>query len=336
VFDLHRHQPQALYYKPSYERLAERISHAAPELDIVLIDAAEQLSHKGKPVTARQIHPDYFWIHSEMFGTPVFKEYFRLMREECHNIKWLHTINTGLDQGPYLELLRRGITITNNHSQAIAIAEYVMAHVLSWFQNLADYTDKQQQRVWKYRPFRELAGTHWVIIGFGYIGQQVAKRAKAFGVHVTAVRRGKDDANLADKVCRLENMGDAITQADVVVLACASNDSTRDLVDGDFLRQMKTDAVLVNVARGDLVVEKHLKQALDNGRPGYAILDVFREEPLPQDAWFWTHPKISLTPHCSNGGSGMRQRSDDLFIENLYRLWNGQLLLNVVTEQGIL
>ena len=336
MFDLHRHQPQALYYKPSYERLAERISHAAPDLDIVLIDEQGQLSHHGKPVTADKIHPDYFWIHSEMFGTPVFREYFRLMREEFHNIKWLHTINTGLDQGPYLELLRKRIRITNNHSQAIAIAEYVMGHVLSTFQDLPAYAANQQAGNWQYLRFRELAGTRWLIIGFGHIGQQIARRAKAFGVHVTAVRRGKDDENLADKVCRLESMDEALGKADVVVLACTSNDSTRDLVDSGFLSRMDENAILVNVARGDLVVEADLKQALDNGRPAYAILDVFRQEPLPADAWFWQHPRVRLTPHCSNAGSGMRGRSDDLFIENLNRISNGQLLLNEVTEKDIL
>jgi len=92
----------------------------------------------------------------------------------------------------------------------------------------------------------------------------------------------------------------------------------------------------VNIARGDIVVENDLRKALDDGKPGHAILDVFRDEPLPADAWFWSHPSVTLTPHCSNGGSGMLARSDELFIENLYRIRNGQLLLNQVSEKDIL
>jgi len=334
VFELHQHKLQALYFKPSYERLKDRIKKAAPDLDIYLIDEDGQLSHEGSPVSRKQIHPDYFWVHSELLKSPVFKDYFALM-QECHNVKWLHTINTGLDKGPYLDLLKTGVRISNNHSQAIAIAEYIMAQVLSCFQNLTDFSDKQKQGVWKYRPFREIYHTRWLIIGFGNIGQQVARRAKGFGVDITAVRRSNKHEKLADDVLSLDTMDDAIGQADVVVLACASNQATRNLVDAKFLAQMKDNAVLVNVARGDLVVEDDLRQALDAGRPGHAILDVFVDEPLPEDSWIWNHPAISMTPHCSNAGSGMRQRSDDLFIENLNRMVNGQLLVNEVDKTDI-
>ena len=282
-----------------------------------------------------QVNPSYFWIHSELFGSPLLKEYFRLVGE-FPEAKWLHTINTGLDQGPYLDLLRRGITITNNHSQAIAIAEYVMGHVLGWFQDLAGYAHIQEQGDWQYKRFREIHQTHWVIIGFGHIGQQIARRAKAFGVHVTAARRSGKDGGLADKVCTLETLDENLGNADVVVLACASNESTRNMVDAEFLGRMKEDAVLVNIARGDLVVVEDLRQALDAGRPAHAILDVFNTEPLPADSWIWQHPRVSMTAHCSNGGSGMRARSDELFIENLNRKANGQLLLNEVSEKDIL
>jgi phosphoglycerate dehydrogenase-like enzyme len=334
VFELHQHKTQALYFQSSYARLEERIRKAAPDLDIALIDEEGQITFEGKPVSPESLHPDYFWIHSELFSSPVLKEYFRLMLD-FHEVNWLHTVNTGLDKGPYLDLLNHNIRITNNHSQAIAIAEYVIGQVLSWFQNLPDYAQRQEQRIWKYRPFREIHQTRWLIIGFGHIGQQIARRAKAFGVHITAVRRSKDDAGLADSVCTIETMENELQVADVVVLACASNSSTRELVDKSFLSAMTKDSVLVNIARGDLVVEEDLKQALDAGSPAQAILDVFNQEPLAEDAWFWQHPGVILTPHCSNGGSGMRQRSDDLFIENLYRISNGQLLLNEVSAKDI-
>ncbi|NBS26807.1 MAG: hypothetical protein EBS81_10930, partial [Gammaproteobacteria bacterium] len=176
---------------------------------------------------------------------------------------------------------------------------------------------------------------HWVIVGFGHIGQQIARRAKPFGVKLTAVRREKSDEGLADNVTSQEKMWPYLQEADVVILACASNDSTRDMVNKDFLGNMKEGSVLVNVARGDLVVEEDLKSALDAECPTHAILDVFRNEPLPEDTWFWDHPAVTMTPHCSNGGSGMRARSDDLFIENLFRISNGQLLLNEVSERDI-
>jgi phosphoglycerate dehydrogenase-like enzyme len=111
---------------------------------------------------------------------------------------------------------------------------------------------------------------------------------------------------------------------------------TNILVDISFLTTMKKNSMLVNIALGDLMVEEDLKLALDMGSPAQAILDVFNQEPLAEDVWFWHHPNVNLTPHCSNGGSGMRKRSDDFFIENLYRISNGQLLLNKVNAEDIL
>lgn len=326
---------QALFYKPSFERLEQRILDVAPGLDIVLLDKEGSLRRGGKSVSINDIAPEYFWIHSELFFSKVLKEYFRLVGA-FPSARWLHTINTGLDKGPYLDLLHTGLTITNNHSQAIAIAEYVMAHVLSVFHDLPDYAARQQQKQWKYRPFRELHGSRWLIIGFGHIGQEIAHRARAFDVHITAARRSGKTEGLADMVCTLDNAGPALASADVVVLACASNSATQDLVNADFLARMKADAVLVNIARGDLVVEADLQQALDRGCPAHAVLDVFRQEPLPVDSWLWQHPRVTLTSHCSNGGSGMRPRSDDLFIENLSRQYNGKPLLNEVSERDIL
>lgn len=334
MFDLHQHKTQALYFQSSYERLKERIHHAAPDLDVAVIDDVGKIFHQGKEVAAEKLHPDYFWIHSELFKSPILKDYFRLIGE-YHQAKWLHTINTGLDIGPYQDLLHKNIRITNNHSQAIAIAEYVMAHVLNRFQQLSVYREKQSNHTWQYKSFREIQHTHWVIVGFGHIGQQIARRAKPFGVKLTAVRRGKSDEGLADNVTTQDEMMPYLQEADVVILACASNDSTRDMVNKDFLGNMKEGSVLVNVARGDLVVEEDLKSALDAECPTHAILDVFRNEPLPEDTWFWDHPAVTMTPHCSNGGSGMRARSDDLFIENLFRISNGQLLLNEVSERDI-
>lgn len=326
---------QALYYKPSYERLQAQILQAAPALDIVLIDDAGNLTHEGRVVTAADISPEYFWIHSELFKSPLFRDYLGMIGN-FPSARWLHTINTGLDKGPYLDLLRQGLTITNNHSQAIAIAEYVMARVLAHFQDLPAYTAMQAQGAWQYRPFRELSGSRWLLVGFGHIGREIAVRAKPFGVHLTAVRRGADGEGLADAVCTLDGMGEALARADVVVLACASNAQTRGLVDAAFLGAMQENSVLVNVARGDLVVEDDLKAALDAGRPAYAILDVFNEEPLPADAWFWRHPRVCVTPHCSNAGSGMRRRSDALFIDNLARMAEGREPRNLVTEKDIL
>lgn len=326
---------QALYYKPSFERLRERIAVAAPQLDVALYDEDGRIWHAGREVQLDDIRPEYFWIHGELFKSPRLPDYFALM-QRCASASWLHTINTGLDQLPYLPLLEKGMLLTNNHAQAISIAEFVLGQVLAHYQDHADFRYKQEQRQWKQRSFRELAGSTWLLFGFGHIGQAIARRAQAFGVKVIAVRRSADSAGLADQVVNQAQLAQVLPQADVVVLATASNAGTRHRVDAAFLAAMKPASVLVNIARGDLVVEEALRKALDAGTPELAILDVFDTEPLPPDAWFWQHPRVRVTPHTSNAGSGMRARSEAIFLDNLRRISQGEALLNRVSARDIL
>ncbi|MDY6984079.1 MAG: NAD(P)-dependent oxidoreductase, partial [Pseudomonadota bacterium] len=193
----------------------------------------------------------------------------------------------------------------------------------------------QQVKEWKHRGFREIMGSRWLFVGFGEIGRETAARAKAFGAHITAVRRNANGEGLADVVVTQQQLNDVLPQADVVVLACASNASTRDIANAGFFAAMKEGAVLVNIARGDLVVESALKDALDKGIPAHAILDVFNEEPPAADSWVWTHPRVTLTPHTSNAGTGMRTRSEANFFGNLERIVKGSPLLNRVGRADI-
>jgi phosphoglycerate dehydrogenase-like enzyme len=326
---------QALYYKPTYERLRDKISAIAPELDVCLFDENGVITRGGKQVAIGDIAPEWFWIHGDLFkSTRVMMDYFKLM-QESPSIKWLHTINTGLDHLPYLPLIDKGVLLTNNHAQAIAIAEYTLAQVLAHYQNIAAFRDKQKQKQWKPHGFREIHGSHWLVIGFGEIGQEVARRAKAFGARITAVRRKPDTAGLADAVITQQQLPGVLPTADVVVVGCTSNSSTRHMVNAAFLQAMKADSVLVNVARGDLVVEADLKVALDKGIPEVAILDVFEQEPLPMDHWAWTHPRVVVTPHASNAGNGMIMRAANTFLDNLARMTAGQTPHNIVSRGDI-
>ncbi len=325
---------QALYYKPSYERLRERIHALAPDLDVAVYDEEGRLFHHDREIAFSDIAPEWFWIHTELFFSKKLRGYFDLMLQS-QSIKWLHTVNTGLDKLPYLDIVERGVTVTNNHAQAIAIAEFTIGQVLAWYQHVVDNFAQQQIRGWKHRGFREIMGSRWVFIGFGEIGKETAKRVKAFGAHVTAVRRGTSNEGIADAVVTQAQLPLVLPQADVVVLACASNASTREIANESFFAAMKEGSVLVNIARGDLVVESALKAALDMEIPAHAILDVFNEEPPHAGSWVWTHPRVTLTPHTSNGGTGMRARSEANFLGNLERMVKGLPLLNRVSRADI-
>lgn len=325
---------QALYYKPTYDRLRDRIHALAPDLDVVVYDEQGRLFHKGREVAFDAIAPEWFWIHSELFFSQKLRAYFELMLQSP-SIKWLHTVNTGLDKLPYLDLVERGVIVTNNHAQAIAIAEFTLGQVLAYYQHVVENHAAQQAKGWKHRAFREIMGSRWLLVGFGEIGRETAKRAKAFGAHVTAVRRNQSTEGIADAVVTQAQLPDVLPQADVVVIACASNTTTRNIADARFFGAMKEGSVFVNIARGDLVVEDALRAALDKGVPAHAILDVFNEEPPAPESWVWAHPRVTLTPHTSNGGSGMRARSEANFFGNLERMVKGLSPLNRVSRADI-
>jgi phosphoglycerate dehydrogenase-like enzyme len=160
----------------------------------------------------------------------------------------------------------------------------------------------------------------------------VARRARAFGAQVIGSRRHPSPADPTDVTVTPDQLGEVLGRADVVVLAAPATAETTDLVDADFLAQMKPGSLLVNVARGSLVVDDALIASLDSGHVGAAILDVFRTEPLPDDHPFWVHPSIRVSPHNAAGGIGRFARQADLFRENLDRYLDGRPLLNEVTD----
>src|SRR5688572_9010375 len=104
--------PTALYFKPTYERLQARITAIAPDLEVALYDEDGRITCNGREASINDISPEYFWIHSELFFSTRLQDYFQLM-VQSPSIKWLHTINTGLDKLPYLELVEKGVTVTN-------------------------------------------------------------------------------------------------------------------------------------------------------------------------------------------------------------------------------
>ena len=248
-------------------------------------------------------------------------------------VRWVQTFNAGLDHPGYRAIAARGIRIGASSAQAVAISEYVFAHVLDLYQGLAERRAAQAAVEWKPLPFREIAGTRWLIVGYGNIGQEIGKRAKAFGARVAGVRRSGAPAPHADEVCRMDELAARLGDADVVVLCCPHSSETDRLVDTGFLAAMKPGAVLVNVARGGVVDDAALLAALDSGRVGAAVLDVFEPEPLPPDSRYWSHPSVRLTGHCSFAGNGTSGRADDLFIANLPRYAAGEALVNEVDLQ---
>ncbi len=317
--------PRILFYEPSYTRIAPRLEGLSG-IEPILMDREGRCTLNGRALADDQVAPEIGWASSDLFAGPVRAYMVALLKSPA--LKWLQSGAAGFDNPVFAQIVAKGARLTTNHSQAVGMSEYVLSSVLDHFQRGPERRAEQAARHWARLPFREIAGSRWLIIGFGAIGKEVARRARAFGAHVTGIRRTQTPDPLADVIAPPETLSDHVPGADVIVLVVPLSAQTENLADAKFFARMKKTSVLVNIGRGGLVDESALLAALDNGTPEHAILDVFRTEPLPEDSPFWNHPRVSLSAHASAIGSGLNQRTDDLFVENLKRYLKGETLLN--------
>ena len=316
---------EILLHKIAYERVRGRLDALGLDLQVTSVDADGAYSRDGVGVEPKDVNPEVAWISMDFFDTRQVPDSFDMVLRPG-TVKWMQTFNAGLDRGRYKEVFESGIRLTNSSAQAVAISEYVLAHVLNVMHPFAAQQQAQSDRVWVSTPFPELSRSTWLIIGFGPIGQAVATRARSFGAHILAARRGADSLGLADEVGQLDDLPAFLPRADVIVLACALNDATRHIADAEFFKHVKQDAILLNIARGGLVDDEDLMACLDSGRLRTAVLDVFEPEPLNPESPYWEHPRVRVTAHTSWYGDGTILRGDDLFLDNLVRYVRGESL----------
>ena len=168
------------------------------------------------------------------------------------------------------------------------------------------------------------------IIGLGAIGREIAKRAKAFGMEVLANKRHRTEELFIDRLYTDDELDEMLPQCDIVVLALPLTPLTHHFFNSDKFNLMKKTACLVNISRGDVVIEKDLINALKDGAINHAILDVFEEEPLPSTSSLWDLPSVTLTPHVSAFTPYYMDRALNLFAENLKRFIQKKSLSNVI------
>jgi phosphoglycerate dehydrogenase-like enzyme len=264
------------------------------------------------------------------------------MLENASRLKWVHSTAAGVaGLLPLRDFAARGISVTNSRGiQAVPIAEHVMGGLLVLARRLNLMLDAQRERRWIQN---ELASDAWpwilhgrkmTIVGFGTIGQEVARRAHAFGMRVTAVRRRIEEPAppFVDSIVGPEQLNQALAGADILVISAPSLPETERLIGPDRIALLNDGAIIANVARGRIIDETALIGALRSGRLGGAVLDVFEHEPLDTASPLWSLPNVVISPHSA----GLRQEHwaevIDLFSENLRRFQRGEPLLNVVNS----
>lgn len=256
-------------------------------------------------------------------------------------LRWLQLTSAGVDRLLESPILGSGITVTTASGiHAIPIGEYVLGAMLALAKGFPQAMAAQRERAWRpYLP-EELHGMTVGIIGLGAIGREVARLAKAFGMRVLACRRScqrpqerPPDAPEVDLLLPPSQLQRLLAEADYLVLAVPLTPETRGLIGPRELATMKRGARLINVARGSVVDEDALLDALRSGHLAGAVLDVFRQEPLPPESGLWELPQVLLTPHISGGTPRYMERAIELFCDNLRRYLAGEPLRNVVDPQ---
>ena len=256
-------------------------------------------------------------------------------------LRWVHSPAAGVGGMLFPEMLASPIVITNSRGMsADTIGEHVIAVTLALFRRLPHAFRSQQVREWAQDAIglaghRSLSGSHVLIVGLGAIGGAVAGRMHALGAHVVGIRRHGASGVPVEGVAMIETparLHALLPHADVVVISAPHTRDTRKFIGRAELEAMRPDAILVNVSRGQLVDEGVLIAALEANRIGGAALDVFNDEPLPQDSPFWRLPNVLVTPHTSGFRSDHWDAATALFSENLRRYEAGQPLLNIVDK----
>lgn len=290
----------------------------------------------------RVVHlPDYDELPAELPDTDIFVGYSLRAEQLQHakKLKWIHSTAAGVAQLMYPALRDSGIVVTNPSGIfSPPMAEHTMGLLLALARNFPDSTRHQdrshwgQQDIWdKPQRLTELSGQVLLIVGFGSIGRELAKRARAFDMRVWGVTRsGAGDTTHAEKIVPASQLEVVLPLADYVVIAAPETAETRHLMGAAQIARMKPGARLINIGRGSLLDEAALILALEKGALAGAALDVTSIEPLPPESPLWKAPNLFITPHTSAVSDRLWQRETALLMDLLERWFDGREMFNQI------
>ena len=252
--------------------------------------------------------------------------------DRAGRLRFIQSIGAGTDQFPRDELAQRGIRLASARGvNARAVAEHAMALILALSRRLPEARDNQAKRVWRgmigdlAEREDEIGGKTLLVVGLGDIGGRLSRLAKAFDMRVIGLRRNPASGRgSADAVHQMGELDGLLPEADFVALTCPLTKETENLIAAGALGRMKRSAYLVNVARGRVVDEGALVEALAARRIAGAGLDVTAEEPLAQNSPLWNMPNVLITPHTAGETRRYEDNVIEILRENLDRLWRSE------------
>jgi phosphoglycerate dehydrogenase-like enzyme len=284
---------------------------------------------------------DYDLLPPELPDTDIFVGYSLRPQQllDAKKLKWLHSTAAGVSQLMYPELRDSRILVTNpSGAFSVPMGEHTMGLLLALARNFPDSVRHQDRSHWSQQDLwdqsqhlTELNGQILLIVGYGSIGRELARRAKAFDMRVWGVTRsGAGDLAHAEKIVAASRLEEVLPQADYVVIAAPETPETKNLIGAPQIARMRRGARLINVARGSLLDEAALVRALETGALGGAALDVAKVEPLPPESALWKAPNLLITPHTSAVSDRLWRRETSLLLDLLECWFDGREMFNRV------
>ncbi len=287
----------------------------------------------------QKLSPDLFFQDKPDEETEIIIGTYRAEKlKEFPSLKWIQLSAVGYDRYIAKGILNDGVLLTNGvgvHTQEVA--EHVFAVMLMMIKNGHLYRDNQHEHIWrdegKVKSFRDMKVA---IVGFGDIGNCLAKMCKALGMYVIGVKRKPiEKPDCLDELYLSGDLRKAVSDVDAVVSVLPGNKENEHLFDLDTFKAMREDCIFINAGRGNLYTEETLKEVLDKKIIKAVAADVFAKEPLPQDSDLWDYPNLYITPHAA--GNFHLQIAHETFVrlaeENLKRYLGNEELKYLVTQR---
>ncbi len=300
-----------------------RLSTSFPSVRFVGLAADGEVPPEGREAVA-------------LFRCAMSKPNLQRTLSEAQSLRWIHSCTAGFDQLLVPEITERGLVVTRSAaSHHIPIAEWVLAYIFLMTKRFPELLRAQAEHRWDRLEMEELGGKTVGIVGAGAIGTEVAVRCRPLGMRVIATKRSPAPHPAYDEVMGADQLSELLAASDYVVLACPLTTETRGMIGAAQLRSMRQTAYLLNIARGGLIVEEDLIQALREGWIAGACLDAFTQEPLPADSPLWDVQGVVITPHASSSSPLVMRRAEQEFVDNLRRFLDDEPLHNVLREPAL-
>jgi D-2-hydroxyacid dehydrogenase (NADP+) len=264
--------------------------------------------------------------------SPAAQSFWHIV-DQARNLQWMAVYSAGMDAPRYQDAMNRGIRLTSSagaQSESVGLAAAIS--VLTLARGIPHWMRAQQRGEWA--PLRgkavppDIAGQTALIVGTGYIGSVIARVLHAAGMRTIGIRRFVGAQAHFDDIQPPAALDSLLPTCDWLVIACPLTPDTRNLIDARRLAQMKPSAGLANIARGEIVDETALIDALGKQRLKHAYLDVFHTEPLPPASPLWALPNVLISPHNAGASTGTYARGVEIFLRNLACYLNEKPLVN--------